>query len=85
MDKTIDPEAGSRLQDLIDLNQDLYYEEEVFTKSCQDIGQGSESDFWAKNLGSISGPADIANAVPEDLREHFFKLYIARFRRGLAV
>jgi hypothetical protein len=82
---TIDTAAGNHINDWLKQHPELYYREGVFREACRDMGQVTEAEFWSKDLTPVSPIEDMLNTIPDDLKLHFLKLYIAHFTRELVV
>lgn len=82
----IDTAAGNQLQDLLNNNPNLFYNERLFEVACGDLGHAREAESWSKDLSSLSTTEDMIKAIPEyieGVRVQFLKLYIYHFNRQL--
>jgi hypothetical protein len=83
--KPIDTARGRHLQDLLNNNQNLFFDEHIFAAACKDLGQSSEAEIWSRNVPPYVTGEDMILAVPEEMREQFLVLYIYHFNRHLVV
>ena len=83
--KPIDPDAGNRIEALLKLNPELYFDESIFRRTCQDIEKEQEGESWLAGLNSLSTVENMLAAVPEDIRGHFLKIYVCHFNRMIGV
>jgi hypothetical protein len=81
----IDTAARNQLQDLLNNNPNLFFNERLFEVACKDLGQLSEAESWSRDLSPFSAVEDMINAIPEEMRVQFIKLYIYHFNRHLTV
>ena len=71
------------IAEFIAQNKDLNYHPDAFRAACEATNQGTETEYWSRELTDASTMEQMIEAVPEGIQMDFLKAYADFFRNKL--